>query len=272
MSNVTGLTIIEQFVIAKSPGRVSEDIIANTGDFVAVIDGVSGKDSRTYLGLTSGRFAAQTIASGIEQLHPEADVQTAVRELTARLRNAVSEGLKEYPAHPPGAVLAIYSRARNEVWRVGDTQVRIGEVTLPDVGPPTDLVATAFRAAALHARLAQGMAVEELRENDPTWDALLALLAHQDVFANRSDLKFGYAVLNGTTVPDVFIEAYPIPSGVEVVLASDGYLSVEGSLIDQEAALKGVLARDPLLITEYLGFRPAAPGGSFDDRAWVRLA
>lgn len=108
--------------------------------------------------------------------------------------------------------------------------------------------------------------------HDPTWELLLPLLSRQDLFANQEEPHpLGYGIINGTPVPDRYVITAAVPPGSEVVLATDGYFSPNGTLAEAEAGIAEVLKTDPLLITRHLGFRPAPPGGSFDDRAWLRL-
>lgn len=251
---------------------VCEDMVADLGKFVVVLDGVTGKDKATFQGMSGGRFAAETIMGSLSELPDDIDAYTAVAAVSDALARAATAATSAPLAHPPGAQMAVYSPARNEVWRVGDIHVRLGDLALPTPAPPTDAVATAFRAAYLTALLEEGTPVEDLVAKDPSWEILLPLLSRQDVFANRTDPHpLGYGVINGTSVPAHHVEVHSVPRPCEVVLASDGYFSPEGTLADAEKSLAEVLAADPLLIRLYQGFRPAPADGSFDDRAWVRF-
>lgn len=263
--------IIEQFVQGKSTSSTCEDMVADLGTFVVVLDGVTGKDKVTFRGLTGGRFAAETVMGKLGQLPDDIDARSAVTAVSEALAAAIAAETGPL-AHPPGTQLAVYSAARREIWRVGDVHARVGEITLHTPAPPTDAIATAFRAAYLSALLEEGRSAAELIADDPSWEALLPLLSRQDVFANRPNAHpLGYGVINGTIVPDRHVHVRNVPTGSEVVLASDGYFCPDGTLAEAEAELAEVLRRDPLLISLYQGFRPAPEGGSFDDRAWVRF-
>ena len=264
--------VLEQLVESKRPGFVAEDIVAGTDDFVVVLDGVTGKDGSLFRGLTGGRFAAETVLRAIEKLDRHADARTAVNLVSEALHDAVIRELGAFPPPPPGTQLAVYSAARAEVWRVGDVHVRLGSFHLHTPAPPTDEIATNFRAAVLEAFLAEGASEDALADNDPSWALLLPLLSRQDLFANAATAHpLGYGVINGLKVPDRHLSVFPVASGMEVVLATDGYLSAEGTLDEAEAELASVLAEDRLLIRRYKGFRAAPPGGSFDDRGWIRF-
>lgn len=58
-----------------------------------------------------------------------------------------------------------------------------------------------------------------------------------------------------------------------VVLASDGYPFLKGTLKDSEEALHSLLASDPLLFREYRSPKAFLPANnSYDDRAYIRFA
>lgn len=267
----TSYTIIEMFTQPRHPGRVCEDMAAELGSFVVLLDGVTAKDGVTYRGKTGGRFAAEVVLERIATLDASIDARAGIDALSASLRIAVRGEVGEAP-HRPGTQLAVYSAARRELWRVGDIHAAIDGRTLPDNAPPTDAIATSFRAAVLSAMVAQGASFDDLRRNDPTWGMLLPLLSRQEVFANTEIAGvYGYGVLNGDHVPERYLHVDAVPPGSEVVLATDGYLAAHATLSDAEAALAEVLQRDPLLIESHKSFRAAAEGCSFDDRGWVRF-
>jgi hypothetical protein len=161
-------TVVEQFVAAKRPDGVSEDIVADLGNFVVVLDGVTGKDGATYGGLTGGRFAAEVVMRAMGLLDPMATARQAVDAVTEALRAAIIAELGSPPPHPPGTQFSAYSPARGEIWRVGDIHVRIGDDLLNTPAPPTDEIATNFRAAVLEAYLAEGHSEEQLCAEDPS--------------------------------------------------------------------------------------------------------
>jgi hypothetical protein len=262
---------LEQFVTGKTLGSFGEDMVEDLGSFVVLLDGVTGKDGSLFRGLTGGRFAAETVMGVVAGFPNDIDSGEAVKAVSLGLREAIFAEAGDMK-HPPGTQFSMYSPARSEVWRVGDIHVRLGDVLPVTPSPPTDSIATAFRAALLEAMLLDGVTVDDIKSFDPSWDVILPLLSRQDVFANLSfDSSFGYGVVNGSPVPSRFVDVFSVPDGSEVVLASDGFLSAERDLVFAEECLANVLREDSLLIRRYRGFRCAPAGGSFDDRAWVRL-
>jgi hypothetical protein len=268
----SGFDLIELFVQGYRHASPCEDVAAVAGAFAVVLDGVTSKDRSVYRGTTGGRFAAEVVLSALETLDPDVSARECVDTVTQTLADAIIAERGTPAKHPPGTQLAVYSPYRRELWQVGDVRARVGDVELPLYAPPTDDIVGAFRAALISALLLEGTAVEELATVDPARDAILPLLAHQDAFANLPvPHQYGYGVINGVAVPDHHLHVTPVPAGSEVVLATDGYLAAVGSLADAERELAAYTARDPLMIGEHRGLRPANASGAFDDRAWLRL-
>ena len=239
---------------------------------MVVPDGGTGKDAPTYNGRTGGRFAAEWLLGALAGLPPGIGAPAALGAFSGAPASCGHRRGGHNPANPPDATMGVYSAVRREGWRFDDINLRLGAVCPEPPAQPTDAITTAFRAALLEAYLAGGASQESLMADDPSWSALLPLLARQGVFANLpAPHPLGYGVVNAAIVLAHHRQVYLVPAGTEVVLASDGYLSAEGELAQSEAVLADVLAADLLLIRRYQGFRPAHAGGSFDDRCWVRF-
>ncbi len=263
--------VVDAFIASKTladtTGSRCEDHLVISGAFVAVVDGMSSPLRVATEPPTGARFA-RTIGSAIAHLPPARTPSAAVADLTEAVA-AIR------PSHrgPSGAVVAIVSLARREVWRVGDVHVRVGDRHLAGT-KVVDEVGAGYRALVNHAALLGGASIEEIRATDPGLESLGPLLRGQEQFANRSG-EFGYGVVDGTTVPAAHIEVVPVPSGaVDVVLASDGFLSAAPSLAVAEAELDLALAGDPACLgAELRGMGKAvAPGATHpDDRSYVRV-
>jgi glycerophosphoryl diester phosphodiesterase len=80
-------------------------------------------------------------------------------------------------------------------------------------------------------------------------------------------------VIDGSSVPDEGIRIVSLPENVEsIVLASDGYLILKGTLEESEQALAEVLNDDPLLFRKYKATKGMKSGQvSFDDRTYIKL-
>ena len=126
---------------------------------------------------------------------------------------------------------------------------------------------------SLHGHLAGGKTVAQLLENDPSQVIYQAFSDHNFALLNNAENLYGFGVIDGSPVPEVFIETIDVPEGAEVILASDGYPVLKNSLAESEAALAEILAHDPLLIGDYPQPRAMLRNGiSFDDRSFLRFS
>lgn len=167
--------------------------------------------------------------------------------------------------------MLIFSHHRRELWRIGDSGFAIDDnVDLPD--KPIDQLAYGLRAAYLHALIAGGADPDELGDDDPGFELLKPVYIAQRHLTNQT-VPYGYGALDGTTVPETFIECIPVPGDARrLVLVTDGYPFILDTLQATENALAELMARDPLGITDWprpLGLGPLIE--AFDDRAWIEL-
>lgn len=270
------MKVVEQFVRSKSGDpSLCEDVLFINDDFAVVIDGATDKTNRKYDGMFGGRFAAELVASVFSVLDPEIDLSNCVKALTDKLRAALRKtdpALNPEVDDGPCAVLVAYSVSRREVWRIGDcswaTQVaaHLGSKTL-------DRVASEARAGLLRGLLLAGASEDSLLSTDPGRDFILPLLRIQYLFRNLvSADPFIYGAIDGSIIPELLCETWPVATGQEIVLASDGYPMLFDSLARTEAYLASDLRRDPLRIRKYPSTKAVVPGNeSFDDRAYLRI-
>jgi hypothetical protein len=267
------MKVLESFMEGKR-GRPdeSEDAIVVTDDFVFVIDGATDKTGIQVDGVTTGSFASCQIAQAVQWLPPQADATECVMLLTEAVDRTLMKELSAPPDDRPSGVFVAYSRARREIWRVGDCSfsmggmVRLGRKRI-------DETASSARGAYLRSLLLAGASVEDLLENDPGRQLILPLLRQQFVFRNRSaERRFGYGAVDGTPVPRRFIEVHRVLSDARIVLATDGYARLFPSLEETERYWARDIAQDPLRIESHPSTKGVHPGDvSFDDRAFVLL-
>jgi hypothetical protein len=270
--------ILEQLVVGKhSDQRRCEDVIVVHGPLVAVIDGATDKSGKLIAtaegSVTSGRFAAEVLAQAVEELQPGVTPLGAVSYLTASLDDAIRQecGPLEPYERPTASIVMLDTSARH-VWRVGDCPFRIDAVTW-SATKRVDQITSEFRAAFLAATPGHLDNTDPSSGIDPGREVILPLLRTQENLANTPG-EFGYGVLNGTAVPEGFIEVVQLPEGAcEVVLASDGYPSLLATLADAEAELSRLLMLDPACVGPLRSTKGLLPGMcSFDDRSWIRIA
>lgn len=267
--------VIESSVIGKKHDQnLCEDAVVVTSDFAAVIDGVTDKTGYDYAGVTGGRFAALILADAIRGLPRDVDGRTAINLLTDALRTAVAS-FSGAPANGPAAVVVIYSAHRREVWQVGDAT--FSELGLQPLRQPVPLlideVHCRIRSTVLHQLLAEGVPADVLARTDPGRAEILPTLTSQHLHRNKPGM-FGFGAIDGTPVPDEFVETYWLDDDVtELVLFSDGYPAAYRTLAEAETQLTVLLAADPLCINELQGTKALNPELlSFDDRSYLRFS
>lgn len=268
------MKLIEQFICGKKKdATLCEDVIVTGDDFFAVIDGATGKSCPDIAGKTGGRFAAETIAQALGSLPADMHAQEAVRHLTGILRAATAVHMTVTDKiEKPSCSLAVYSRIRREIWRVGDIGILL-DGTAHMAPKRIDDVTSRARALMIETLLAQGMTVADLQADDKGRAFILPLLQQQHLFANRADdCVFGYGVMNGDDIPEKYIDVLPVQDAKEAVLASDGYPVLFSTQAQTEDFLQDVLRNDPLLYKGYPSTKGLQAGQvSFDDRSYLRF-
>jgi hypothetical protein len=268
------MKVIESQTMAKR-GRPEfcEDLIVESDDFLAVIDGVTDKHGFRYSGArTGGRFAADLLASEIRRLDKKASSGEAISQLSGALAEAIDVEHGQMSDIPlPGASAAIYSRKKREIWRIGTIHILIDGMPYPG-SKAIDEITSRARAAYTKALLKAGRYPEEISAEDPGRKMILPLLELQNHFANDPHSEFAFALFNGDPIPDDLYDVLAVPDGAEVVLASDGYPRAAPSLEASELILEERLRIDPMMIDPPPQTKGKGPRDiSFDDRAYLRF-
>lgn len=275
-------TVEEQLLVSKTGNESDcEDAIYTGTHFVAVIDGATSRTERRWDGKTNGRIAAETIRATFDQLPYDATAYQATAILTRAISNlyeqyGVSDIMRDDPMQRAVASFVAVSLWRKEIWFVGDCQCLLDSTsisTITNVKEVDDIVANA-RSLFLEGELAQGKTIVELVQHDIGRDFVLPLMKQQTFFQNKpSTGQYWYAVIDGFEVPYEGIDTYKFTELVEtIVLASDGYPYLKGSLDESEQALHALLRDDPLLFRQYKATKGMTAGlVSFDDRAYLKI-
>ena len=279
------MKIIESKIVGKKSQEACEDGMVVTDDFIAVIDGSTSKTPK-HLNpdMKNGRYAMLLISEYIrEQLKADASVDDFCQGVTEYLYNkvyqplGVAERLAQHPEERLTASAILYSRARREVWMVGDCQAIICGKLYENGKPYEEKIAQKRVELIL-----QGMSPAEARKQiEPL--LVRAMLEGQ----NKT-----YTVIDGfpiyregvRVVPlkmkqasndiETYLEEHskPISSPYEVVLASDGYPFLKPTLAESEEALAKQIANDPQNIKTFIATKGIVEGNkSFDDRTYVRI-
>lgn len=276
------MQIIEQFLAGKT-GRddINEDRIAVTDHFVGLFDGATNRGGSQLSGKPLGRFASETVAAALGDMPADIDARGAIDFLTETLDSktrtqAESEGYdfsQDWSA--PATAALIYSKARGEIWRVADSTFIVdgGDANMRFFAQ--ERVWCDLRRAWLQAQMVRGMSESDLLADDKSWELLTPLIGALKVFANSDHAMahpYGFGVINGSHVPDRYVEVFDAEGAKEIVFASDGYPEVRATLDDTETALRHTLTADPLMYKLHPQVKGVRQGWqSYDDRSYIRF-
>lgn len=275
------MKVIESKIEGKKSPESCEDGLVVTADFIAVIDGSTSKTPHHLSpDMKNGRYAMVLISEYIQhELKPESMVEDFCEGVTSFIYNKVyrQQGIeKQMQAHPEERLTAsaiLYSKAKNEVWMVGDCQAIIDGKLYENNKPFEDIVAR--RRVEL---IRQGFTPQEARK---TIEPLLiqAMLEGQNKTYTVIDgfpiYQKGVKVVS-LNAPQKNVEtdvadSLPLPTK-EIVLASDGYPFLKPTLAESEEALAHLLAYDPQCTHEFIATKGIVVGNkSFDDRTYIRF-
>lgn len=266
------MQVIESFTEGKfGDPEVNEDKIIVTENFIILLDGVTSKTCPKIGGKAGGRFAVDTVEAVIKTADADINARACVWLLSAALKDAYT-GHSDYPpgVEPPSYSMLVYSKHRREIWRVGDSHIMMDDrVFMGD--KILDEVTYAMRSLMIEVSLWEGATPEDILKEDVGRAFIQPALNRQHVLANR-DAIYGYGVVDGSEIPERFIEIFDVRGVGECVLASDGYLKVFPTLAASEKYLFDYLKEDPLLYIKHKGAKGLTPGQvSFDDRAYIRF-
>ncbi len=275
------LRVVEHHRVARTGILADcEDEVLLTDHFAAVFDGATSAEGPVWAGTTAGRFAAGTLAAALRRLDPTADAAATLRGLEDALRGALRAlGLfaraRGHPRGRPRSTMVVYSRARREVWRVGDGQAlllaggRVAESL--DGAAPAERSLASVRARVLRGALREGRTIDELRADD-VGRAIIADALRSLRQVPKDARSPPSVAIDGFQSPPV--EVLRVPETVDgLVLATDGYPRLWPDLARTERHPRDRLDGDPLMIGDPPATKGVPPGGvSFDDRSYVRIA
>ena len=264
--------IVEQFCASKtiSPDDC-EDIIVICDNYIAVIDGATSKTNNRYEGKTGGKIAAELIASYLQTglIDSNMDYKTAICRIQAELQMyAKTHQLEEKGIHLCASAV-IYSIAKRQIWSVGDCQFLLNGKHYTFY-KKVDTVLSEARSLAIHMLLQSGYTEENLLKEDLARQLILGELKMQQHLENRDD-EYGYGVFSSQgSVKNVSVT--DVTPGSEVVLASDGYPELFGTLDESEARLNELIRLDPLCYKIYKSTKGLMEHCThFDDRSYIRF-
>lgn len=277
------MQIIEQFLAGKTGVEdINEDRIAVSENFIGLFDGATNRGGAVLGGKTFGRFAAETVAEALLHLPADITARAAIDSLSATLHDRTrQEAEKEsvdfqHEWSAPSTAVLIYSKARQEIWRVADSTfiVNGGDANMRFFAQ--ERTWCDLRRAWLQAQMVRGMSEADLLADDKSWELLTPLIGALKVFANSEHAMahpYGFGVINGSHVPDRYVEVFDAADAREIVFASDGYPEVLPTLAQTEESLRKAIAQDPLMYKIYPQVKGVRKGWqSYDDRSYIRFS
>lgn len=272
------MKVIQTHIIGKHTDQnLCEDHIEITDDFVLLIDGATSKSLLTFDGKKGGKKAGELLSRALSQVSPAATAMEFVEELTQAIQHyyqslQLAEHMLKHPTDRITAAIAVYSRYKNEVWLVGDTQCLLDQQVYTNEKRVDQTIADA-RALYLEMALLQGEKISDLQENDQGRQYVLPLLEQQAVFQNATiDSPYAYGVIDGFPVQRKHVLVIPVKTSY-IILASDGYPQLFPTLEETEQHLQTIIIEDPLCYQQLRSTKGVLKGNvSFDDRSWVKIA
>lgn len=268
------IKIIEQSLTGKHSQETCEDGIVVTDDFIAVIDGSTSKAARQYTPLMrNGRLAMELVREVFSSLPPHASVADFCVSATRRIQlfydshHISSERLKTHAEERLTASVAVYSLCRQEVWLVGDCQC-LADGSFYDNPKPMEARIASERSAIIHQMLADGThTISQLMTHDEGRDCIVG-----QIVESCKSQNILFSVVDGFDIPLEKVICVNTQGCKEIVMATDGYPFLRGSLAESESALRSLLHDDPLCIEKHIATKGLLKGNqSFDDRAYIRL-
>lgn len=263
------MQIIESFTCSKKVDpNANEDMLWIGKWFCLVADGVTSKTNAVYCGKTGGQIAVECIVSALERMTGEEDIRTALEQIRQTISAYVLEHQLSDLIRPQASVL-IYNHLRRELWSVGDCRFLLNGVYHKNE-KKLDTLLSALRKMAIEALLLEGHSEADLLEHDLSREMILPFLQRQSLFIDTTS-EFSYSIIDNAHTPNQ-ITVLPVPKGSELVMATDGYPVLKGTLADSEAALEAALQEDPLCYKLYPSTKGLGKDQlSFDDRTYLRL-
>ena len=258
------MKVIESKTEGKAPGRLSEDNLVITPEFIAVIDGVTPKSDFTYEGKSTGRLAAELVGQVVEEMGADEDCRMFVRRCNEKFRDFYKKIKFPYDIREKGlqAAAIIYLDHFREIWMIGDCQALVDRVEYQQP-KKSDVILSQFRSLMM----ALGAEAGDARAQIEPW------ILKATAFANKAGNSYGYSVLNGGEIPEELVKVIRLSEGEhEIVLASDGYPVLKPTLQQSEQELERIMKDDPQCCRLYESTKGLKPGNkSFDDRTYVRF-
>lgn len=271
------IEIIEAFQKPKGQSSPCEDRLVLCENFVAVTDGATAKGQLLWNGHTSGFRAAQIIENVLRELASRATIYDFRESATKAIREYYSSFnrtpiVTKKNEERLTASVVVFSRQRKEIWMIGDCIFRVNGINYRN-DKLADKHLARIRSEVDLFLLGNGHTTDSLQQNDIGRAFISSTLRDLQYFGNADESReYSYAVIDGFKTDMSKTICMAVPEHSEIVLASDGYPELFGSLSETEEHLQRMLQSDPLCISENKQTKGLMKGNdSYDDRTYVRF-
>lgn len=257
------VTYEELFTQGKGPGANLDRYFANS-DYIAVLDGCTPKHSDQQGAIHATICLMDALVENISLWDEKAPWSVILKQLEL----VSSEFAYPYAARASGV---IFSRHLMQILVIGDCWVGL-DSKFEFFGHDFEDLLVNIRCAFMQKFISEGFSQEYLQKFDPGRKIILSLLAEEEKLANVAlEGNYCFPSINGKPIPLALTKIVQVDSSIRrVVLASDGYPLVSGSLKKTEEYLLLDCERDPLRIGLHPGTKAIDIGAStYDDRTYV---
>lgn len=273
--------VIEGWSIGKEE-KSNNDRLIITKRYVAVVDGVSSRN------IVEGTKTLSDKIVGIfeKNLRTGKDFEEVLEETNKGARDfKIKHNLTM--CNKDGFVCGVLDKKLGKVFLLGDISLRINDFEYTTYSK-VDELKSLYRSYLINRYLKMGYSLDEIEEYDKNRQLESKLLGVKQIGEDNGDKNavnmlivqdifigcetdFGYMVLNGGT-HKLDYQEYDVEQGDTVILASDGYPKVLGTLKETESELKRLLKEDRLCYKVNKQVRGSYKGNnSYDDRTYVRI-
>lgn len=256
----------EAFTQSKSGFQnENEDGYFASDTLIAVYDGATTKTRHLYDGKRPGLYIRSWLDTFFAENGTSLDSRVALQQMTDMFR-ADLERFAPLPPYPSASLAMAFANSQ-ELLIVGDITATLDGRAVNSEPKPIDMINAQMRRIfhILYPPASDG--------SDRGRDFIMPILERQYLLENRADIEaYAYGVLNGTPIPEKFIQRFDISQVNEIVITSDGYIGQSRCRDELENELKRARSLDPRLLTTHLStkqFRGANSG--FDDRTFVHF-
>lgn len=269
------MRVIEQFLEGKHSQDECEDGIVVTDNYIAVIDGSTSKTVKRLNGnMSNGQYCMRLIADFVRSISKDCNLEEFCEGITSTINKLYSNNITLYEEHPEERLCAsavIYSHTFNEIWMIGDCQCMVDGILYEN---PKDYEADIANQRATIFLQEESDHLDMTQNGNIIHDYARDKVIGRLVNAMREGENKTYAVIDGFPIYKEGIKTIRLNNNPhEIVLASDGYPFLKGSLRKSEQKLKQQLSNDPYNIKTFKATKGLMAGNkSFDDRAYIRFS